>query len=173
MKIDQAFLEINDNLKRKFETSSDMWSGSPFAWIRSKPSRQVGKIGERLVEQWLTVKGFSVRPSMNSSFDRFVGNVKLEIKFSTLWEGGFYKFQQLRNQDYDAVFCLGVSPHEVHGWVIPKSIAWEKSDGQHKGKEALDTKWLTVYPDKVEDWLRPYGGNLYEVETALRKLLSE
>ena len=36
------------------------WEGSPFAWIRSRPSRQKGKIGEQLVAGWCAAKGFDV-----------------------------------------------------------------------------------------------------------------
>ncbi|MCX7802810.1 MAG: hypothetical protein N2313_07295 [Meiothermus ruber] len=171
--MDKVFLEINEKLRRQYEGSSEAWKDSPFAWIRNQPSRRVGKIGEKLVEQWLEERGFTVRASKNSDFDRYVEGVKLEIKFSTLWEGGFYKFQQIRNQEYDYLFCLGISPREVHGWVIPKDIALERSEGQHTGKAAVDTKWLTVYPQNVVDWLRPYGGTLEFAEGVLRKLLEK
>lgn len=34
------------------EGPDDPWAASPFAWIRTRPSRQVGKIGEQLVAGW-------------------------------------------------------------------------------------------------------------------------
>lgn len=169
--MDKLFLSINEKLRQEYDQTSQAWKNSPFAWLKSQPSRRVGAIAERLVEMWLKEKGFDVKPSQNSDFDRYVGDTKLEIKFSTLWEGGFYKFQQLRNQAYDKVFCLGLSPMEVHGWIVPKFEALKHAEGQHTGKSAIDTRWLTIYPSKVEDWLHPYGGDLARLEYLLSGLL--
>jgi hypothetical protein len=171
--MDKTFLAINEKLRQQYERLSEDWTGSPFAWIRTQPSRRVGKIGELLVELWLREKGFVIKPSKNPDFDRFVENIKLEIKFSTLWEGGFYKFQQIRDQEYGYIFCLGISPLEVHGWVILKDIALEKSEGQHTGKTAVDTKWLTIYPQSIPEWLKPHGGTLDLAEKVLRRLLEK
>ena len=34
------------------DEAEDPWINSPFAWIKTRPSRQVGKIGEQLVAEW-------------------------------------------------------------------------------------------------------------------------
>jgi hypothetical protein len=39
---------------------TDPWIGSPFAWIKTRPSRQVGSIGEQLVAGWCAAKGLDV-----------------------------------------------------------------------------------------------------------------
>lgn len=52
--------------------SSDPWEGSPFAWIRCCPSRQVGKIGEQLVAGWCAARGLDVTASGDSEADRVV-----------------------------------------------------------------------------------------------------
>ena len=84
------------------EGVADPWLGSPFAWILSGPSsRQKGAIGEQLVAGWCAAKGLDVVRSKNSDADRIIGGRKIEIKFSTLWQTGVYKFQQLRDQDYE------------------------------------------------------------------------
>ena len=85
----------------------DPWSGSPFKWIKAQPSRTVGAIGESLVAGWSAAKGFDVVRSSNSQADRVIQGHRIEIKFSTLWKNGGYKFQQIRNQEYDYLFCLG------------------------------------------------------------------
>ena len=38
-------------LQSDYEENED-WIGSPFAWIKTRPSRQVGKIDEQLVSGW-------------------------------------------------------------------------------------------------------------------------
>lgn len=89
---------------------ADPWEGSPFAWIKGRPSRQVGAIGEKLVAGWCAAKGFDVTAALNSDADRVIHGHRVEVKFSTLWASGGYKFQQIRDQNYDYLFCLGLSP---------------------------------------------------------------
>lgn len=79
------------------EGAADPWAGSPFAWIRTRPSRQVGKIGEQLVAGWCAAKGLDVVSSGDAQADRVIAGRRVEIKFSTLWESGVYKFQQIRD----------------------------------------------------------------------------
>ena len=100
----------------------DPWQGSPFRWMKSHPSRTVGAIGEALVAGWSAAKGFDVVRSGDSDADRIIQGHRIEIKFSTLWKSGVYKFQQIRDQDYDYCFCLGVSPFDAHAWLLPKSV---------------------------------------------------
>ena len=50
----------------------------------------------------------------------------MEIKFSTLWKSGVYKFQQIRDQEYDAMVLLGISPFSAACWIVPKAeTSWE------------------------------------------------
>src|SRR5262245_39439003 len=104
----QALADLSLALEGDYSERDRSWAGSPFAWIKTRPSRQIGTIGERLVERYLQRAGFRVSPSSNSDADRVVDGKRVEIKFSSLWEGGFYKFQQLRDQNYDLALCLGV-----------------------------------------------------------------
>lgn len=142
------------------------WVDSPFAWIRTRPSRQVGVIGEKLVAGWLATKGFDVERSPDSQADRLVNGQRAEIKFSTLWHGGFFKFQQMRDQDYRFVICLGLMPFDALCWAIPKPALmkhWGAGDGlesQHGGRRGKDTAWLSITPGKEPRWLRRYGGRL-------------
>ena len=73
-----------------------MWEGSPFQWIKNCPSRSVGAIGEKLVENWCREQVFEVRKSLNSAHDRLNAGLKVEIKFSTLWSNNpIFRFQQI------------------------------------------------------------------------------
>ena len=113
---------------------------------------------------WSAAKGLDVTSSPDSEADRIIGGRRVEIKFSTPWSPGwFYKFQQIRDQNYEYVVCLGVEPFSAQCWVIPKSVLEEYvigKMGQHGGQGARDTDWLTVYPTHPPDWLGAYGGTL-------------
>jgi len=89
---------ISQALQLEYQSENREWEGSPFAWIKTRPSRQVGAIGERLVAGWLAARGFNVTRSSDSDADRVIEGKRVEIKFSTLWANGGYKFQQLRDQ---------------------------------------------------------------------------
>ena len=157
---------ISEALESEYVAENSRWAGSPFAWIKSRPSRQIGAIGEKLIAGWLAARGFNVTRSPDSDADRIVEDKRVEIKFSTLWENGSYKFQQLRDQNYDFAICLGVSPFDAHCWVIPKNEIlrlWQKEgliQSQHGGRDGTDTAWIPVTPDRVHDWLTAFGGEL-------------
>jgi hypothetical protein len=143
----------------------DPWAGSPFAWIRTRPSRQVGSIGEQLVAGWCAAKGFDVTRTGDSDADRVVNGQRLEIKFSTLWASGVYKFQQIRDQRYDSAVLLGLSPFTASCWVVPKSVLMESPfrpglSYQHGGRAGRDTRWLQFRADSPPEWLGEYGGTL-------------
>jgi hypothetical protein len=151
--------------------AEDPWAGSPFAWIRTRPSRQVGKIGEQLVAGWAAAKGLDVTRAPNSDADRVINGKRVEIKFSTLWAGGGYKFQQIRDQRYDAAFLLGLSPFAASAWVVPKPVLMERPfrpglAHQHGGQAGTDTVWLSFQAAAPPAWLSEFGGTLaaaYEV----------
>ena len=171
----KLLLRIMDSIRDEY-LETDGWKDSPFAWIRCIPSRKVGAFAEALLTEWLRANGFEVHPSPDKEADRIVYDKRVEIKFSTLWRGGFYKFQQIRDQRYDILMCLGVSPLAAHLWVIPKERvmqAWR--DGQiqtqHGGRQGRDTAWMTVDPKNVPEWLSGFGGSLEEGLQALRRIL--
>lgn len=155
-------------LEAEYTTDDTAWKDSPFAWIKTRPSRQVGAIGEKLVAGWLASKGFNVQRSPDAEADRIVERSRVEIKFSTLWQTGVYKFQQLRDQNYEFAVCLGISPFDAHCWVLDKATILEKwgdPDGlpnQHGGASGTDTVWLSVNPASPQSWLRGMGGRLHD-----------
>lgn len=162
----QILAGIASMLEADYISDDDAWAGSPFAWIKKRPSRQVGAIGEKLVAGWLATRDFNVCRSPDSEADRIIESKRVEIKFSTLWKSGGYKFQQLRDQNYEFAVCLGISPFDAHCWVLPKSVVldqWRNIGGlqsQHGGVRGTDTAWLSVVPTKVPSWLSEYGGTL-------------
>lgn len=150
---------------------ANRWANSPFAWIKTRPSRQVGAIGEELVSRWCRSLGLAVARTGDSEADRVIAGRRVEIKFSTLWNSGIYKFQQLRDQRYDHAICLGVSPFSAHAWVFSKAALRQHVIGhtpQHTGHGGTDTFWLSVDPAAPAAWLLTHGGTLEDAAKILR-----
>lgn len=169
------FKKIVAKIKTQYPNrQKSAWKGSPFAWIKLRASKTIGTIGEKLVAEWATSKGFTVSRTGDSEADRVIQHKRIEIKFSTLWDKkNIYKFQQIRDQNYEYCFCLGVSPGEVHAWLIPKDVLMRPQTGlspQHGGKKGVDTYWLAFEPSLPPRWLKKYGGSLAQVEKLFRKL---
>lgn len=152
------------------EPGEDPWQLSPFGWIRTTQSRRRGAIGEKLVASWCAAKGFDVIRSPDSNADRIIEGLRVEIKFSTLWDTGVYKFQQIRDQDYEYCFCLGISPFDAHAWFIPKSALNEHvigHTGQHGGANSLETAWISFPAIAAHAWMAEYGGRLGAVRNLI------
>lgn len=161
---------LSSTMRLDYAADEAAWSDSPFAWIRSRPSRQRGAIGERLLAGWLAARDYDVVKSPDSQADRIVNGHRVEFKFSTLWNTGTYKFQQLRDQKYAYAVCLGLSPHDAHCWFVAKTEImkrWRAGEisSQHTGRGGTETAWLSVDPSSPPTWLRAHGGDL---PTALR-----
>ena len=155
------------------KSDDDPWEGSPFAWILACPSRQRGAIGERLVAGWCAAKGADVVRSTTSAYDREINSQRVEIKFSTLWKAGGFKFQQIRDQDYDQLLCLGIMPFDAACWVIPKPVLHEHvigRTGQHTGRTGAGTAWISFQAGSPPEWMAPYGGSLAEAWRVLAAL---
>ena len=160
-------------IRKDFEKQDEAWEGSPFQWIRVLPSGSKGKFGKQLVASWCAAKGLLIDSSGDPEADFLINKHRVEIKFSTLWKSGIYKFQQIRDQNYEYIICLGISPFEAHCWVINKDILNQYVIGhlpQHTGAGATETFWLQVYPNNPPDWLRECGGTLDEAFKVLKSL---
>ncbi len=150
-------------IKKDIEKDFSGWESSPFEWILKLPTGSKGKLGKLLVYQWCAVKGLSLDKSPDSEADMLINGHRVEVKFSTLWKVGIYKFQQIRNQNYEYSVCLGISPFEAHCWVINKSLLNKHVIGhlgQHTGSKGQETAWLTVKPNNPLPWLVSCGGTL-------------
>lgn len=169
---------IASDLEGQYTDDFAMWDGSPFQWIKTRPSRQVGAIGEKLVRHWCVAKNINVARSPDSQADLIIEGARIEVKYSSLWtDNGIYKFQQIRDQDYDYCFCLGISPFQAHAWFIPKAeLMIDKPPTlipQHGGQAGRDTRWLSFQADAPPQWLSRYGGSLTEVYRLILTLESD
>ena len=160
-------------IKPEFKKVDSIWTGSQFEWVLTLPSASKGKLGKRLIYQWCAVKGLSIDSSPDSQADMLINGHRVEIKFSTLWETGLYKFQQVRDQNYEYAVCLGISPFDAHCWVVSKQILRKHvigHMGQHTGAAGQETAWFAVKPSSPPDWLSSYGGTLEQAYKVLKSL---
>lgn len=161
------------HIRNDIDSRGSQWKDSEFEWIIYLPSGSKGKLGKLLIQQWVALKGLSVEKSPDSEADLLINGHRVEIKFSTLWDKGCYKFQQIRNQNYDFCICLGISPSTAHCWVISKKqlITYVIGHlGQHTGLKGTETAWFPVYPNNPPDWLLSSGGSLDEAFDVLKPL---
>lgn len=168
----KSLAEYSEALQKDYQgKKKTVWEKSPFGWLLSGPSsREKGAIGEELISLYLKHKGFNISRSPDSEADRVVAGKRAEIKMSTLWKNGSYTFQQIREQNYDFVICLGVSPFDAHCWAIPKQVIidkWHNDEvkeirGQHGGGKGTDTAWLQFNPQFPPEWIKEWGGSLAE-----------
>ncbi|MHB8134577.1 MAG: hypothetical protein ACYDH1_10185 [Anaerolineaceae bacterium] len=160
-------------IRPDLEKNHSMWINSSFEWIIRQPPPTKGKLGKKLVEQWCVLKGLAINRSPDSEADVLINGHRVEVKFSTLWEVGYYKFQQIRNQNFEYCICLGISPSEAHCWVISKSKLLENvigHMGQHTGMSGQETSWFQVIPQTPPAWLIGCGGSLNEAYLVLRAI---
>jgi hypothetical protein len=163
------------NIAKDLETENlpigiDPWISSPFAWITKLPSAQRGKIGKQIITKYFANKGAYVNFNNN---DCIINGHRVAIKFSTQWQNGTYKFQQIRDEDYDHLICIGISPFNAHCWIIPKPTLYQytiRHTGQHTGINATETAWITFPVDKPPTWLTYYGGTLEKAWSILYTL---
>ena len=175
----QLLAALAGGMKAEYETEQELtWLESPFGWIKYQPSRRIGAIGEKLVAGWCAARDINVMRSPDSDADRVLEDFRTEIKFSTLWKNQSYKFQQIRDQNYDLLICLGLSPFDAHAWVFEKQFIVSSIgllpglSHQHGGAAGRDTAWLTVSPTGIHPWMDEFGGDLRTAMQRLRTLVS-
>ena len=154
-------------IQKDLEEISDLWKGSPFEWVLQLPARKKGKLGRQLILPWLASKGIIVEPTKDSSETLLIKGNLVATKFSTMWTKGFYRFQQIRNEGYDYVICLGISPFEAHCWIFSREHAIENATQQHKGAKEY---WMHIDPKNPPPWTQGCGGTLNEAYEIIKNI---
>ena len=96
---------VKNEYANKIE-EGEKWADSELGWMLGGfPSRSKGAAVEKIIENYMRLKGYNIISSPDSEADRVVYGQRLEIKFSSLWEGGFYRFQQIRDQNIFIGVC--------------------------------------------------------------------
>ncbi|MDA7968861.1 MAG: site-specific DNA-methyltransferase [Gammaproteobacteria bacterium] len=166
-------VQIAQQLEQQQQTKKTqrVWENSPFAWMVDIKPAAKGKMGKEMVKKLLFDHGLPVASGTGTGADFFVDQHRVRVKFSTLWEGDSYAFQQIRNENFDILFCFGISPTNAHAWVCKKSdIDWSAIARQH-GKK---TRWIRWAPRSCPyAWLRPQNGDLSRACSELKKLVKK
>ena len=160
-------------VRHDFDQNDSAWRGSPFEWVLRLSPATKGRLGKQLVYQWSALKGLSVDRCLDSEADMLINGHRVEVKFSMLWSAGIYRFQQIRDQNYEYAVCLGISPREAHCWVLSKTILRNYvigHMGQHTGIAGRETAWFPVNPHNPPNWLAPCGGTLEQAFVVLQSL---
>ena len=169
-------LDFMTKALEKIETDypqDESWDDSPYKWVLGKASATKGAIARELVKYWASMSGKVLENHGVDSQPFLISKgVVYQVKFSTMWNTGKYKFQQFRKGPYDHVILLGLEPHDMHIWVVPKHVVETHivgSNGQHTGAGAAETDWIEVDPKAVPAWLEEWGGTLQ----ASRRIFSQ
>jgi hypothetical protein len=148
------------------------WLGSPFAWIREHASGTKGSIGRGLAA---AIFESIAPPVVRTGLALRVNGAQIRVKFSMAWNLQSFRFQQVRDDPFEYIFCLGLRPDVAYGWLIPRPElivdgVWQERDnltGQHGGIVGTDTHWFEVDPANPPEWLVHYGGTLAQVEARI------
>lgn len=167
-----VILRTSQALENHYEGDED-WSMSPFRWLLSLPPGTKGKVGRILVEEWAKEAGLESYPvTEDNQHYLMINGFRVQVKTSRLWKTGIYKFQQIRDRDYDFCLFLGVSPHDLHMWLVPKDVIDVHvigQLGQHTGADSSETFWVEARPAFVSPWLAPYGNSLEDARFVLSR----
>ncbi len=168
----QLLASASSYLRLDLESPQGEWEDSPFGWVLDLPPAAKGKLGRQLIFTWCASKGLSVDYALDKDASLLINGIRVATKFSTLWSGGIYKFQQIRDLDYQYLICLGISPTEAHCWIFRKEDVLSHAKVQHKGAKEGAEYWLSINPNNLPDWLKNSGGSLVESHHVVMKLLN-
>ena len=144
-----------------------------YGWIRNLSPATKGAVFERMVKdlcEWLDID----TGPRGKGYDILIKEARVEVKGSTLWRDGKYRFQQIRPTGYDHVFMIGVSPdNSMHAWVVPHAVIQEHivgARGQHGGKATKATSWIAIDPAAPVPWIKQYGTTILDAANRLEDL---
>lgn len=156
-----TLIDITNDLLPQYP-DTHAWDNSPFAWILHLPPGSKGVIGRSIASGLLQSYGLT---PMATGHRLTVNAQGILVRIAMAWDTGVMKFQNMRDEDYEHVLCIGLLPQSAQAWFIPKTEIWQGNQirtdnagisGQHEGADA----WLSINPSTVQSWVQPYGGTI-------------
>jgi len=161
--------------KVKRQIEEDIYRGSEFEWYRNLSSKRKGRVGELMVGDHFQKMGMEVYTSKEartkklvdksvrlSDYDLYIKDLEIraEVKTSTIWGNtNSFKFQQIREQEYDIIVFQFIHPDYVQLFYCTKEEAQQfimiEGNGQHGGGDAEETSWISVTKDKIPAYMKP------------------
>lgn len=147
------------------DAAARAWVGSPYASLRDLKPIPKSKTARSMLVSWLASIGIvaTAHNAWGNTALILPGNRLAVVKCSMRWHEGSYRFQQIRDWEYEAALLLGISPEQAHLWIVPRAVLLAHSVPQH----AAYSRMLTFPADAHPRWLRQYGGSLEEAEAIL------
>ncbi len=138
----------------------DIWQNSKYEVLKRTDSSRKGRIFKSIVRSQLLSQGFEVGPG-GKGYSLLVDGIPVEVKGSTLWENGEFRFQQLRQFDaFKRAVLVAVSPNKIHMWYVTREDLARRlfhgtRHGQHGGQSnRTGTFWLRMRSGVVPSWFR-------------------
>lgn len=136
------------------------WIDTPNEPIKGMVSSTKGRFGQLLVAAALRDMGHTVAKGGSNEFDLLVdGNRRVEVKLSTRWSAGCYKFQQLREpHDFSDVAFVFVDPTEINIYFANRAsinahVFNACENLQHVGQAGNSgVYWLSVNVGMIPNW---------------------
>tara|TARA_R110002126_G_scaffold131598_1_gene275448 strand:+ start:32 stop:664 length:633 start_codon:yes stop_codon:yes gene_type:complete len=111
------------------ESHKNNWTHTPFEKYPEISTKNKGVFGEKVVEKYMELSGYSVESPIDTGHDRIIGGIKTEIKFSLAnspmiaGKNDTLRGQKLINpdeftfnhiaegKDWDRLIFFGINPH--------------------------------------------------------------
>lgn len=158
------------------------WRYSPVSFLDRLSSATIGSIAEHTIARWCQEHGIQIG-SREASGDMTIhsrsllanNKYRVEVKFSSLWQGHQYRFSNIRSDDYDLIIFLGLSPFDAHCWILTKGqimALWgDQLPYQHYGSRGNDVVWASIPIYNIPYWADHCGGSLELAMMRLKRLL--
>jgi hypothetical protein len=150
------------------------WNGSSFNWMRRLPPGSKHVVGRSMLAVLLNQNGMTA--TFHKSQIRVNGN-GISVKVALMWQDGIIKFQNIRDTNFDHLFCFALYPQKAFGWLIPKNELWVGAKvnkahhpsvtSQHRGADC----WVHIDPADPKPWLKAYGGTIDQAMAVAKKSL--
>lgn len=146
------------------------WDGATFEWLKKDThSTGTSKAGTECLFQFLRNKGFTVQYAGGPKALLYVDGHSMIIRIATIGTSETFIFNQLRDDDAELVFCVGVSYEYVYMWVAANHEVQTSSPSQHAEK----VKWKQFAPGRASHSVfNPNDGDIEKICDMLQKAIA-